>query len=57
LIEKRFGVKPTLRESSGGVFEVTADGALIFSKKAMGRFPDDAEVLGPLAEKTAQRRV
>jgi selenoprotein W-related protein len=34
--------------SGGGVFEVTADGELVFSKKAQGRFPDDDEVLGPL---------
>lgn len=37
--------------SGGGVFEVTADGDLIFSKKALGRFPEDNEVLGPLATK------
>ena len=27
-----------------GVFEVVADGDLIYSKKATGRFPDDGEV-------------
>jgi selT/selW/selH-like putative selenoprotein len=31
------------------VFEVAADGELVFSKKAEGRFPEDDEVLGPLA--------
>ena len=31
--------------SSGGVFEVTIDGDLIYSKKALGRFPEDGEVL------------
>jgi selenoprotein W-related protein len=30
--------------SSGGVFEVTADGRLVFSKKALGRFPEPGEV-------------
>jgi selT/selW/selH-like putative selenoprotein len=30
--------------SSGGVFEITVDGQLRFSKKALGRFPTDAEV-------------
>jgi len=35
--------------SSGGVFEVVADGELIFSKQARGRFPEEAEVIGPLA--------
>lgn len=32
-------------KSSGGVFEVTLDGALIFSKKEQGRFPDLRELL------------
>lgn len=33
-----------LRRSSGGVFEITVDGQLRFSKKQEGRFPTDAEV-------------
>jgi len=28
----------------GGVFEITVDGRLAFSKKATGRFPSDEEV-------------
>lgn len=31
--------------SSGGVFEVEYEGKLIFSKKALGRFPDEGEVV------------
>jgi len=31
---------------SGGVFEVTRDGKLIFSKKELGRFPETDEILG-----------
>lgn len=31
--------------SSGGVFEVTADGKLIFSKKALNRHAEPGEVL------------
>jgi selenoprotein W-related protein len=34
-----------LIESTGGVFEVENNGRLIFSKKAVGRFPDPGEVL------------
>jgi len=34
--------------SHGGVFEVTADGRPVFSKKAMGRFPNGDEVVGLL---------
>jgi selenoprotein W-related protein len=33
-----------LVESSGGVFEITRDGALLFSKKKLGRFPYDTEI-------------
>ncbi len=31
--------------SSGGVFEVTVDGELVFSKKALGRHAEPGEVL------------
>jgi len=30
--------------SSGGVFEVTHEGKLLFSKRALGRFPEPGEV-------------
>jgi selenoprotein W-related protein len=32
--------------SKGGVFEVTVDGDLIFSKKALGRHAKAGEVMG-----------
>ena len=28
----------------GGAFEITVDGSLVFSKKALGRFPTDEEI-------------
>lgn len=31
-----------------GIFEVHADGALIFSKKSAGRFPTDAEIISAI---------
>jgi selenoprotein W-related protein len=31
--------------SRGGVYEVVVDGDLIFSKKALDRFPDEGEVV------------
>jgi selenoprotein W-related protein len=34
-----------LIESSGGVFEVTVDGDLVYSKKAIGRHAQPGEVL------------
>jgi selT/selW/selH-like putative selenoprotein len=38
----------SLRKSGGGVFEISVDGQLRFSKKATGRFPTDDEVLSAL---------
>ena len=38
------GAEVELVESSGGVFEITRDGALLFSKKQLGRFPYDTEI-------------
>lgn len=34
----------TFVPSSGGVFEVTANGAKLFSKKESGRFPEPGEI-------------
>ena len=41
----KFGVVAELIESSGGVFEVTVNGDLIFSKKSLDRFPEDNEII------------
>lgn len=38
----------TLRKSGGGVFEITVDGRLRYSKRATGAFPTDDEVLASL---------
>ena len=38
------GADIELVKSSGGVFEITVDGALVYSKKATGRFPQWKEV-------------
>jgi selenoprotein W-related protein len=35
-----------LQPSGGGVFEVTYNGTLIFSKKSLDRFPEKDEVPG-----------
>lgn len=42
--KERFRVEPQLVKGSGGVFEVIVDGALLFSKRALGRFPEEGEV-------------
>lgn len=44
-LEREFSVaKIDLLESGGGVFEVTVDGKLIFSKKKLDRFPERGEI-------------
>jgi selenoprotein W-related protein len=37
-----------LNRSGGGVFEITVDGQLLYSKKATGRFPTDAEIMATI---------
>ena len=41
-------VKIEFIKSSGGVFEVTKDGELIFSKSREGRFPETEEIINKL---------
>ncbi len=38
------GADVELVKSGGGVFEVTVDDRLVFSKKALGRFPEPGEL-------------
>jgi len=35
-----------LQPASGGLFEVTFNGELIFSKKSLDRFPEKGEIVG-----------
>jgi len=43
-LHEQYGASVELIASSGGVYEVTVDGKLIFSKKKLGRFPDEGEI-------------
>ena len=38
------GIDVQLISSGGGVFEVTLNDRLIFSKRSLNRFPDDGEI-------------
>ena len=44
-MQHEFGATVDQIEGKDGVFEVTVDGDLVFSKRALGRFPDDGEVV------------
>jgi selT/selW/selH-like putative selenoprotein len=43
-LENKFGESSELIQSSGGVFEIEANGQLLYSKKALNRFPEEGEV-------------
>jgi len=43
-LDQEFGTSTRLIRGANGVFEVIADDDLVFSKKSLGRFPDDGEV-------------
>jgi selenoprotein W-related protein len=44
-LKKKLGMDSELVASGGGVFEISVDGKLVFSKQSQGRFPDDGEVV------------
>jgi selenoprotein W-related protein len=50
-LKKDFAATVELNESSGGVFEVTVDGNLIFSKKNSDRFPEPGEIQALIRKK------
>ena len=45
IVKERFKTDIDLVASSGGVFEITIDDKLVFSKKKEGRFPTDNELM------------
>jgi len=47
-IHEALGLEAELIEGDKGVFDVVADGAVVFSKHAAGRFPDDQEIIDAL---------
>ncbi|MCG8590980.1 MAG: Rdx family protein [Proteobacteria bacterium] len=47
-IKAAVGVTPELIRGDNGVFDVVADGRLVYSKDETGRFPDPGEVLNAL---------
>jgi len=44
-LKQAFGAQVKLIEGAGGVFDVTVDGKLVYSKDKTGRFPDEGEVV------------
>jgi len=50
-LKQNLGAESTLIAGGGGVFDVSVDGKLIFSKKSVGRFPEPGEIVGLLQKK------
>ncbi len=44
MLQEKYGADVELVPGVGGVFEITVDGRLAFSKKQTGRFPTDEEI-------------
>jgi selenoprotein W-related protein len=44
-LHEAFGSEPVLVAGRGGVFDVTVDGELVYSKHQTGQFPDPAALV------------
>lgn len=47
-IKDEIGAEPDLVKGGGGIFDVTVDGKLIYSKHQTGRFPEAYEVISQI---------
>jgi len=47
-LKRTFNAEVEIIESHGGVYEITIDGELYFSKKATGHFPNEDRLLKEL---------
>jgi selenoprotein W-related protein len=44
-LKQELGIDAQLIKGRGGIFDVVADGKLVYSKHATGRFPEEDEVV------------
>ena len=51
-INKKFHTEPELIKGGGGIFDVKADGKLIYSRHQTGQFPEEQEVINALTHLT-----
>jgi selenoprotein W-related protein len=52
-IKKELGLESELVRGSGGIFVVTVDNEIIFSKREQGRFPSEREIVDALGQRSA----
>jgi len=50
-IQNEFRISANLKEGSGGIFEVHADGQLIYSNRTTHRFPTNEEISKKIRER------
>ena len=48
--QESLGIEPELVKGDNGIFDVRAEGKLVFSKHRDGRYPEPAEIIGSLRE-------
>jgi selT/selW/selH-like putative selenoprotein len=53
-IKNELGIEPTLIKGDRGIFDVKADGDLVFSKWEEDRFPTSEEILRSLRARVAR---
>jgi selenoprotein W-related protein len=51
ILKKNFDVDIELVAGSNGIFDVSLDGNMIYSKSEQGRFPQPAEIIKLIEEK------
>jgi selT/selW/selH-like putative selenoprotein len=49
-ISSALGVNPEIRKGSNGIFEVTRDDTVVYSKTRDARFPEASEVIAALRQ-------
>jgi len=49
-LKKEINIDSELIKGGNGNFIVTVDGTVIFSKKSVGRFPEDQEILDAIGK-------
>ena len=54
-MSEALAVKAELRGGSSGIFDVTVDDAIIFSKHREGRYPETAEIIEALRKLGVQK--
>jgi len=48
VLRRELGVEARLIQGDDGVFDIVADGDLVYSKHATGRFPEEREIVEAL---------